>query len=161
MSDIESHWQILKGFQCSSGCFGLPWPMCSELSPRIPSMPPYLCCQDTCLSIPKKSGQTIVAAACRRAPSFFFDGSKIAHIDSPGPSEAAVQQTLWGEGAGVFYVAQPPGAQAPLRRAPSVCEPRRGMVRRAAAEVQTLNCFWVVLQRVVALVCVFIYIYKV
>ena len=73
---------------------------------------------------------------------FFFGGSKIGRLDSPGLSEAAVQQTSWGEGAGVFYVAQPPGAQAHLRRVPRVCELHWGMVRRAAAEVQRLTCFW-------------------
>ena len=79
---------------------------------------------------------------------FFFGDSKIARPDSPGLSEAAVQQTYLGEGAGAFYVAQPPGAQAPLRQAPRVCELRRGMVWRAAAEVQTLTWFWAVLQKV-------------
>ena len=74
--------------------------------------------------------------------TFFFGGSKIGRLDSPGLSEAAVQQTSGGEGTGVFYVAQPPGAQAHLRRVPRVCELHWGMVRRAAAEVQRLTCFW-------------------
>ena len=72
---------------------------------------------------------------------FFFGGSKIARLDSPGLSEAAVQQTPWGEGAGVFYVAQSPGAQAPLRRAPRVCELRRGMVWRAAPKCRHSPAF--------------------
>ena len=72
---------------------------------------------------------------------FFFGDSKIARPDSPGLSEAAVQQTYLGEGAGAFYVAQPPGAQAPLRQAPRVCELRRGMVRRAAPKCRHSPAF--------------------
>ena len=84
LSDIKARGEILKGFGGHWELFWEFWVPMATAQRSFAWNPLYASisgCQDACLSIQKKSGQTIVAATRRRAPPlncachwlFFFE----------------------------------------------------------------------------------------